>query len=440
MRVHRLALRKAPVLQNGPPSASVSTLLLLRHGQSVWNGAEARFTGWVDVPLTVKGRVEAVAAGQLLRSRGFSAKKIDVAYTSNLQRAYETCELSLASMAGPQQHTWSSARIRRCVGLNERHYGALQGELKKSPALIDKYGEETIKQWRRTMNHAPPPLDERHPHYMPPPAPTTESLEDCQKRVLACFREEIEPVLFGDEALPPLPRSSEQGSGLETSMNKPDERVVMLVAHSNTIRALMTHFDNVPHESVPKVHVPNSVPILYRFDPVTRLPISSQLQSAAGGSHARWVLSPDNHAQVKKALEPGGMLTRALFDACTSASMAEGGQNHVLTMAELEAGLTALIKASEADVHGGVDNAVISVAKKVIRELYSCPIRGNKAASEVITLAEFERRATALTAELPEWWADPSKGRRRWALEQGYPEPAAAFAAQSRSSAQTKGS
>jgi 2,3-bisphosphoglycerate-dependent phosphoglycerate mutase len=411
---------------------------LLRHGQSVWNGAEARFTGWADVSLTVKGRVEAVAAGQLLRSRGFSAKKIDVAFTSMLQRAYETCELSLASMAGPQQHTWSSARIRRCAGLNERHYGALQGELKDNPALVEKYGEDVMKDWRRTMDHAPPPLNAQHPHYLPPPAPTTESLEDCQRRALACFRDKIAPVLFGDEALPPLPRSSEQGSGLVTSMNKPDERVVMLVAHSNTIRALMAHFDNVPSDAVPKLHVPNSVPILYRFDSSTRLPISSQLQSAAGGSHARWVLSPDNHAQVKKALEPGGMLTRALFDACTSASMAEGGQNHVLTMAELEAGLTALIKASDADAHGGVDNAVISVAKKVIRELYGCPVRGSTAASDVITLAEFERRASTLTAELPEWWADPAQGRRRWALEQGYPEPAAARAVQSRSLARSR--
>ena len=99
-----------------------STLVLLRHGQSTWNGHDARFTGWCDVPLTVKGRVEAVAAGQLLRSRGFRAAKVDVAFTSELQRAHETCELALASMAGHEQDTWSPARIRRDARLNERHY------------------------------------------------------------------------------------------------------------------------------------------------------------------------------------------------------------------------------------------------------------------------------------------------------------------------------
>ena len=106
---------------------SVSTLILLRHGQSKWNGADAIFSGWVDVPLTVKGRVEAVGAGQLLRERGFPAKRVDVAFTSNLQRAHETCELALASMAGADQDTWDSHRIRRDSRLNERHYGALTG-------------------------------------------------------------------------------------------------------------------------------------------------------------------------------------------------------------------------------------------------------------------------------------------------------------------------
>ena len=81
---------------------------------------------WCDVPLTVRGRVQAVAAGQLLRARGFKASKVDVAFTSRLQRAVETCELALASMAGPDQHTWDSKRIRKCRRLNERHYGSLQ--------------------------------------------------------------------------------------------------------------------------------------------------------------------------------------------------------------------------------------------------------------------------------------------------------------------------
>ena len=100
---------------------SVSTLILLRHGQSMWNGPNARFTGWCDIPLTVRGRVEAVAAGQLMRSRGFKASKVCVAFASELQRSHETCELALASMAGHEQETWSSERIRRDWRLNERH-------------------------------------------------------------------------------------------------------------------------------------------------------------------------------------------------------------------------------------------------------------------------------------------------------------------------------
>ena len=119
---------------------TISTLILLRHGQSTWNGPDARFTGWCDVPLTVKGRVEAVGAGQLLRSRGFRAANVDIAFTSELQRAHETCELALASMAGHQQDTWSSERIRRDLRLNERHYGAVQGFLKNDQELRARFG------------------------------------------------------------------------------------------------------------------------------------------------------------------------------------------------------------------------------------------------------------------------------------------------------------
>ena len=158
-----------------------SNLILLRHGQSVWNSEPSRFTGWCDVPLTVKGRVEAVSVGQLLRSRGFRAANVDVAFTSELQRAHETCELALASMAGHEQDTWSSERIRRDVRLNERHYGAVQGLHKDNPALRAAHGEEMIRRWRRSMDARPPPLNEAHPEWRPSPAPTTESLADCQR-------------------------------------------------------------------------------------------------------------------------------------------------------------------------------------------------------------------------------------------------------------------
>ena len=275
---------------------TISTLILLRHGQSIWNGntggTDARFTGWCDVPLTVKGRVEAVGAGRLLRARGFRACNVDVAFTSELQRAHESCELALASMAGAQQHTWSSERIRRDARLNERHYGAVQGCYKNDPMLLDRFGDETIRRWRRSMDAKPPPISMQHEEWLPPPAPTTESLADCQRRVMECFEQRISPALFDEEKGP-----RQDG----TSPSAPNQdRTIIVVAHANTIRSLMAHLDDVPNEAVPNLHVPNSVPILYRFETSTRQLLSTRLQSAAGGSHARWLLSPENHEQIRE--------------------------------------------------------------------------------------------------------------------------------------------
>lgn len=353
---------------------SVSTLILLRHGQSVWNGHEghgARFTGWADVPLTVRGRVEAVAAGQLLRQRGFTAGRVDVAFTSELERAHETCELALASMAGPEQDSWSSDRIRRDERLNERHYGVVQGEFKHDPEVLERFGRKTVREWRRSMHAKPPALCESHEHWRPPPAPTTESLADCQERALDCYHTTIAPALF-DEDLP----------------TPPDERTVVVVAHSNTIRSLIAAFDRVPHDSVPKLHVPNSVPILYRFDRTTRAPISAKLQSKAGGSHARWLLSAENHKKVRQAIQPGGTLTRAFFDAL------DVSQKRALRLDDFERGLRELLQ----DDDVAVDCVVSNLAKKIVRELSITP----DGATELITLADFERRAAEAIAGLQE--------------------------------------
>lgn len=335
----------------------VSTLILLRHGQSQWNGPDARFTGWVDVPLTTHGRVQAVAAGQLLRAKGFRASKVDVAFTSQLQRAHETCELALASMAGPEQNTWSSARIRRDWRLNERHYGVVQGRYKNDPKVFEEYSTGVVQEWRRSMQAKPPPLDEGHPHWMPPPAPRTESLQDCQQRVIECFYTNIAPALFDEEGLP----------------TPPDQRAVVVVAHSNTIRSLMAYFDRVPDHLVPKLHVPNSVPILYTFNRETRQPVSDKLQAAAGGSHARWLVSAENHLAVRQALQPGGLLTRAFFDAFDS------NGDRTLNQDEIQFGLRELLK------DGDVDCVVLGLMKKISREMKP---------NEAITLAEFEQRAT----------------------------------------------
>lgn len=355
---------------------SAATLILLRHGQSVWNGPDARFTGWCDVPLTVKGRVEAVGAGQLLRSRGFRASNVDVAFTSELQRAHETCELTLASMAGHEQDTWSSERIRRDVRLNERHYGSVQGLYKSDPALIDEYGLETIRRWRRSMVGKPPSITPEHPEWRPPPAPTSESLADCQRRALACFHERIAPALF-DEADPAtggwVPRST--------------DRTVVVVAHSNTIRALMAHFDQVPDADVPKLHVPNSVPILYRFERASNRLISTKLQSAAGGSHARWLFSPENHVSIREAIQPGGLLTRAVLDSWDTA------KTGVLSSADLNAGINSLLS-DDVEQGARASCAVIAVAKKVARELSAAADEGT------VTVDELERRVSAKVEEI----------------------------------------
>ena len=347
---------------------SVSTLILLRHGQSQWNGPDARFTGWADVPLTVRGRVQAVAAGQLLRAKGFHASRVDVAFTSQLQRAHETCELALASMAGPDQHTWSSDRIRRDVRLNERHYGAVQGLAKNDPEVLKKYGTEAVLHWRRSMDGKPPPLDETHP-YWSPDAPLTESLADCQQRALDCFHHRIAPALFDEQGLP----------------TPPDQRTVVVVAHSNTIRSLMAAFDNIPAAQVPRLHVPNSVPILYRFDRATRRIVSSKLQAAAGGSHARWLLSAENHRAVRQALQPGGLLTRALLDAILQDDR-RGGSQALFTAADISRGLDDLLRDEQMSENDEMpaDWVVIALAKKISRELKP---------GESITRGEFERRA-----------------------------------------------
>mmetsp|Transcript_11278 Transcript_11278/g.17449 ORF Transcript_11278/g.17449 Transcript_11278/m.17449 type:complete len:405 (+) Transcript_11278:179-1393(+) len=379
-----LLSKTAVVVQGIPPTATAttgfprlwqqrreaSTLILLRHGQSIWNGLDnRRFTGWCDVPLTVRGRVEAVGAGQLLRSRGYKAKNVDVAFTSELQRAHETCELALASMAGAEQHTWSSERIRRDWRLNERHYGCVQGTKKDDPRLQEVYGEKMLTEWRRSMHGKAPPMERTHEYWRPPPAPLTESLADCQKRAIECFKDSISTAMFDEEDLP----------------TPPDLRTVIVVAHANTIRSLMAAFDEVPEELVPKLHVPNSVPILYRFNRTTRKPVSRKLQSAAGESHARWLISAENHHAVRAAVQSGGILTRALFEKF------DKDNNRKVTVSELNAGLNELLK----DDEHPPDCVVLAVAKEIAREMSH---------GEEITLSEFERRAMLASKDLHDSW------------------------------------
>jgi len=214
-------------------------LVLVRHGQSVWN-LENRFTGWTDVGLTELGRAEALEAGKLLKADGYV---FDVAYTSVLKRAIHTLWIILQEMNLewiPVTNAWQ---------VNERHYGALQG-LNKSE-MAEKFGEEQVKIWRRSYDVPPPALDwedERHPRFDPryaslPPEqlPATESLKITLERVLPYWHSTLAPVI----------RSGKR---------------VIVAAHGNSIRALVKYLDNISDVAIPEVNIPTGVPLVYEFD------------------------------------------------------------------------------------------------------------------------------------------------------------------------------
>jgi len=214
-------------------------LVLVRHGQSTWN-LENLFTGWTDVDLSEQGRAEALAAGSLLREQGFEFSR---AFTSVLKRAIRTLWIMLDEM----DRMWLP--VERDWRLNERHYGALQG-LDKAETTA-KYGAEQVKVWRRSYDVPPSPLDPddpRHPRfdlrYGGIPAamlPSTESLKDTLGRVERCWEERLVPVLAagGD---------------------------VLVVAHGNSLRALVKMLDKMSDAAIVEFNIPTGVPILYELD------------------------------------------------------------------------------------------------------------------------------------------------------------------------------
>ena len=187
---------------------AMPTLVLIRYGQSLWN-LENRFTGWVDVPLTDQGRYEARRAGELIRDVRF-----DVAYTSVLSRAQETLDIIL-SVIGQRPP------VIRDQALNERHYGDLQGLNKADTAL--RYGDEQVKQWRRSYDVAPP---------------GGESLELTAKRTLPFF----DRAIMGD---------------LRQGKN------VLVVAHGNSNRSIVMKLDQLTREQVLELNLDTGVPLVY---------------------------------------------------------------------------------------------------------------------------------------------------------------------------------
>ena len=211
-------------------------LVLLRHGKSSLN-EEGRFSGWADCPLTGEGVRQAHEAGRELRDAGIC---FDVCFTSVLSRAVDTAsivlgELGLADI--PVTRTWR---------LNERHYGNLEGLLKK--AVAAQYGADQVEAWRNGADATPPPLaddDQHHPRHSeiyrdiaPELLPAAESLRDAFARVIHVYEEEIRPLM-------------ESGNR------------ILVVSHGNPIRALVAHLDGLPAGEIPLIEIRNAKPIVY---------------------------------------------------------------------------------------------------------------------------------------------------------------------------------
>ncbi|ABB23389.1 2,3-diphosphoglycerate-dependent phosphoglycerate mutase [Pelodictyon luteolum] len=214
-------------------------LVLLRHGESQWN-LENRFTGWHDIDLTERGRKEAANAGKLIRAEGIV---FDVAYTSVLKRAIRT----LWSVLDEMDQMWLP--VHKSWRLNERHYGALQGLNKTETS--QKYGEEQVLVWRRSYDTPPPALgrdDERWPGADPRyrgmaegEIPLSECLKDTVARFLPLWHETIAPQIRSGKS-------------------------VAIVAHGNSLRALVKYLDNISEDDIVGLNIPTGIPLVYELD------------------------------------------------------------------------------------------------------------------------------------------------------------------------------
>jgi len=216
----------------------MSTLVLLRHGESEWN-AKNLFTGWVDVALTDKGRLEAARGGEQLVEAGILP---DVVHTSLQRRAITTAHLALDAA---DRH-WIP--VRRSWRLNERHYGALQGKDKKQ--TLAEYGEEQFMTWRRSFDTPPPPIADDDPYSqagdvryatLGAELPKTECLKDVIKRLLPYWEESVLPDLR-------------------------EHNVTLIAAHGNSLRAIVKHLDDISDSDIAGLNIPTGMPLVYELD------------------------------------------------------------------------------------------------------------------------------------------------------------------------------
>jgi 2,3-bisphosphoglycerate-dependent phosphoglycerate mutase len=214
-------------------------LVLIRHGQSVWN-LENRFTGWTDVDLSPAGVEQAKQAGQLLKKYGYN---FDAGFCSVLKRSIKTLDVVLEEL----DHLWIP--VQKSWRLNERFYGALQGLNKDE--TIAQYGAEQVHLWRRDPNALPPAItkdDERYPgkdirykDLTERELPLTENLSETMDRVLPYWNEVIVPEMRKNQK-------------------------VIICAHGNSLRALIKYIDNLSDEEVTQLDLPTGVPLIYELD------------------------------------------------------------------------------------------------------------------------------------------------------------------------------
>ncbi|MDD4990391.1 MAG: 2,3-diphosphoglycerate-dependent phosphoglycerate mutase [Candidatus Pacebacteria bacterium] len=208
-------------------------VVLLRHGESIWN-AQNKFTGWVDIELSEKGREQAKNVGLILKEKGFV---FDIAFTSVLKRAIETLEITLEAMG------LLSVPIEKAWQLNERHYGALQGVEREK--AVEKFGLEQVMAWRRGYKTKPPHQNSVWCGGKPPALvgenPSSESLEDVFLRVAAYWKEKITPAIL-------------------------EGKNILIVAHGNSLRALVKMLDNISDKDIENLNIPIGIPLVYELN------------------------------------------------------------------------------------------------------------------------------------------------------------------------------
>ena len=207
----------------------MNNIILVRHGQSLWN-KERRFTGFVDIKLTEKGKSEAELAGRLIKKLNI---KFDAYFTSQLKRAINSLDIILKTLNKP------NVTINKAWELNERHYGELTGLNKDD--TIKKYGIKQVQIWRRSFDTRPPPMDKQHPYKKKINSNIlSESLRDTIKRVIPYYEKKIKPLISS-------------------------RRNILIVFHGNSCRALLMEILNISKEKIVEFEIPTGNPLLLKF-------------------------------------------------------------------------------------------------------------------------------------------------------------------------------